>query len=67
MEESGKIPILRVTGPDGEIHDISVEELCMTNNLTYQALVTILVKKKIIEPKELLDEVERVQKDRLGG
>jgi len=67
MEEKEIIsePILRITTPDGKVHDVSVAELCITNNITYQALVTILVRKGLIDPKELLSEVERVQKERL--
>lgn len=58
-------PILRVTTPDGKVHDVSIAELCITNNITYQALVTMLVRKGLIDPKELLAEVERIQKERL--
>jgi hypothetical protein len=60
-----KEPILRINQPDGTIQDISVEELCASNHLTYQALVTLLVRKGVISQDELLDEVMRVQKERL--
>ncbi|RKZ31003.1 hypothetical protein DRQ36_03560 [bacterium] len=63
--ESEREPVLRVQQPDGTIHDVSVEELCVTNNVTYQALVTLLVRKGIIEAEELLKEVERVHNERL--
>ncbi len=66
MTNQKREPILSLTQPDGSIYDVTVEELCLTNNLTYQALVTLLAKKGIIEPEELLAEVERVQKERLG-
>ncbi|MCD6501812.1 hypothetical protein J7L01_04370 [bacterium] len=59
-------PILRIKQADGTLRDISVEQLCVSNHLTYQALVTVLVRKGIISQKELLDEVTRVQKMQLG-
>ena len=67
MSDEKKEPLMRVQTGDGKIHDITVEELTVTNNLTYQALVTLLVKKGIIDPKELMAEVERVQKERLSN
>jgi len=63
--EDKKEPLMTVKRPDGSVHELSVEELCLTNNLTYQALVSLLVKQGIIDPKALLNEVERVQRDRL--
>jgi hypothetical protein len=67
MSDVKKEPLMRVKTADGKVHDVTVEELTVTNNLTYQALVTILVKKGLIEPAELLAEVERVQKERLSN
>ena len=64
INNEDKEVLLRVTQPDGTEHSVTINELCVTNNLTYQALVTLLVKKGVIEPQELLDEVNRVQKER---
>lgn len=44
--------------------EVSFRELCLSNNLSQEALVSLLVKKKIIEPKELLEEIRRVKEER---
>ena len=43
---------------------VSFRELCLSNNLSQEALVSLLVKKKLIEPKELLEEISRVKEER---
>ncbi|UCG60494.1 MAG: hypothetical protein JSV52_09165 [Candidatus Zixiibacteriota bacterium] len=49
---------------DGQERDISFEELALSNNLAQEALVRVLIDKKLIEPKELLDMMENVKKER---
>ena len=49
---------------DGKERDISFEELALSNNLAQEALVRVLIDKKVIEPKELLDMMETVKKER---
>jgi hypothetical protein len=49
---------------DGKEKDISFEELALSNNLAQEALVRVLIEKKIIEPKELLEMMETVKKER---
>lgn len=44
--------------------EVSFRELCLSNNLSQEALVSLLVKKKLIEPKELLEEIRRVKEER---
>lgn len=44
--------------------EVSYRELCLSNNLSQKALVSLLVKKKLIEPKELLEEIKRVKEER---
>jgi hypothetical protein len=44
--------------------EVSYRELCLSNNLSQEALVSLLVKKKLIEPKELLGEIKRVKEER---
>ena len=44
--------------------EVSFRELCLSNNLSQEAIVSLLVKKKIIEPKELLEEIRRVKEER---
>ena len=49
-------------GPD--IRDISYEELALSNNLAQEALVRLLIQKKLFEPKELMEMMEMVKKER---
>ncbi|MDD3731280.1 MAG: hypothetical protein PHU88_02775 [candidate division Zixibacteria bacterium] len=49
---------------DGQVRDISFEELALSNNLAQEALVRLLIEKKFFEPKELLDMMEKVKKER---
>ncbi|MFH1687516.1 MAG: hypothetical protein ABIE70_08350 [bacterium] len=49
---------------DGEERDISYEELALSNNLAQEALVRLLIDKKVFEPKELLEIMEKVKKER---
>lgn len=49
---------------DGKTRDITFQELTLSNNLSQEALVSLLIKKKLIEPQELLDEIKRLQEAR---
>jgi len=49
---------------DGQVREITVEQLLLSNNLTTEALVSLLVKKKLFDPKELLEEIEAVRNER---
>lgn len=49
---------------DGEEKDISFEELALSNNLAQEALVRLLIEKKMFTPQELLDIMEKVKKER---
>ena len=48
---------------DGKVREITVEQLVISNQLSQEALVSLLVRKKIIDPKDLLDEIERIRKE----
>ncbi|OQX88547.1 MAG: hypothetical protein B6D65_05800 [candidate division Zixibacteria bacterium 4484_93] len=50
---------------DGKEVKITYEQLILTNNLTLQALITLLVKKEIVSPEELLAELQLKEKERL--
>lgn len=63
MEEKGKKVALKIFY-NGKWKEVSFEELCLSNNLAQEALVTLLVKKKLIEPKELLQQMEQIRKNR---
>lgn len=49
---------------DGKERFVSYEELALSNNLAQEALVRLLVKKKLIKPDELLEEINTVKSER---
>ena len=49
---------------DGKERDVSFEELALSNNLAQEALVRLLIEKKLFNPKELMDMMERVKQER---
>ncbi len=49
---------------NGEERDVTYEELALSNNLAQEALVRVLIEKKLMEPKELMDMMETVKKER---
>lgn len=49
---------------DGKERDVSYEELALSNNLSQEALVRLLIEKKAFEPKELIEMMEKVKKER---
>lgn len=49
---------------DGKEHLVTFEELTLSNNLAQEALVSLLIKKKIIEGQDLLDEIGRIRQER---
>lgn len=61
MEEK-RIAIKMVV--DGKERDVTFEELALSNNLALEALVRLLVEKKQFEPKELMEAMETVRKER---
>jgi len=63
LEEKDKKVALKIFY-DGKWKEVTFEELCLSNNLAQEALVTLLVKKKMIEPKELLQQMEEIRKNR---
>lgn len=49
---------------DGVQKKVSFEELCLSNTMSIEALVGLLVKKKIISPAELLDAIKATRSER---
>ena len=49
---------------DGEQKAVSFDELCLSNTMSLEALVALLVKKKVFEPQELLDVIKDVKSQR---
>ncbi len=49
---------------DGKEREVTYEELALSNNLSQEALVRLLIDKGLFEPKELIKMMERVKKER---
>ncbi|HBC47865.1 MAG TPA: hypothetical protein DEO84_10730 [candidate division Zixibacteria bacterium] len=49
------------------IHEVTFDELTLSNNLGLEALVTILVEKGIFQAEELQSIMERIRLDRYRG
>ena len=49
---------------NGKERDVSYEELALSNNLAQEALVRVLIEKKLFEPKELMKMMETVKEER---
>jgi len=62
-EEKEKRVALRIFIGDKQ-KDVTYEELCLSNNLAQEALVRLLVRKKLFKTEELLKEIEQVRKER---
>ncbi len=63
IEEKEKKIALRILIGDKQ-KDVTYEELCLSNNLAQEALVRLLLKKKLFKSEELLKEMEQVRKER---
>jgi hypothetical protein len=65
MADEKKIALKIVTG--GQEKEVTFDELTLANNLSQEALVRVLVKKNIVTPQELLEELQRVRQERYSG
>ena len=50
---------------DGKERNISFDELTLSNNLALESLVRVLARKKVVESKELMEEMEKIRKERM--
>ena len=62
-EEKDRRVALKIMMGDQE-REVTFDELVLSNNLAQEALVRLLVEKKIFEPEELAKEMARVRKER---
>jgi uncharacterized LabA/DUF88 family protein len=56
-------PALKVM-VNGKMREISYEELTLSNNLAQEALVRLLIKKNMIDPKEYVEMMNIVKDER---
>ena len=47
-----------------QTRDVTYDELALSNNLSQEALVRLLIEKKLFKPKELMDMMRKVRKER---
>ncbi len=48
----------------GQERDVTYQELALSNNMAQEALVRLLIEKKLITAEELLNMMETVKKER---
>ncbi|MCD4655795.1 hypothetical protein K8T06_17885 [bacterium] len=51
---------------DGKTRDITIKELLLSQNLSLEALTSLLIKKGVFTGEELLDEIKRIQEIHTG-
>ncbi len=61
-DEKNRVAIKMVV--NGQVREITYEELAVSNNLAQEALVRLLIKKGVIDPKELGEEIQAVSNER---
>ena len=54
---------MKITVGDRE-REVTFDELVLSNNLAQEALVRLLIRKKIFKPEELAEEMTKVRKER---
>ncbi|MCD6595239.1 hypothetical protein J7L68_06165 [bacterium] len=57
-------PAMVVKMPDGSERAVSYEELTLSNNLTMEAIVRVLIKKGVFTPDEFVQELEKIETER---
>ncbi len=62
MNEKKK-PILKLV-VDGKEKEVSFEQLTLANNASLEAIMRLLVRKRIIKPQEFVTELKAVEKER---
>jgi hypothetical protein len=63
MSDSEKRVALTITYGDQQ-REITFDELTLSNNFALEAIVKLLVDKKLIDLKELQDTMEQIRKER---
>jgi ABC-type Fe2+-enterobactin transport system substrate-binding protein len=61
MFEKKKVA-MKIQMPDGNVKEVSFEELALSNNLASQALVRLLIKKGVITGEEFMESMQEMQK-----
>ncbi len=62
MNQKDKPKLKMVVG--GKEKEITFEQLALANNASLETLIRLLARKEIIEPKEFMKELRRVEKEK---
>ncbi|MBU0984333.1 MAG: hypothetical protein KKA42_10720 [candidate division Zixibacteria bacterium] len=62
MADDKKVALKMIV--NGKEREVTFEELALSNNLAQEALVRLLIEKKMFEPQELMEMMEKVKKER---
>jgi hypothetical protein len=62
-DDKTRRPLLKIKIGD-QVKHVSFEELTLSNNLATEALVALLVEKRIIKPDEYLKKMQQLRKSR---
>jgi len=60
---SNKRPAL-IISVDGKEREVTFEELTLSNNLTLEVLMRLLIDKKIIDPDEFMTKLQELKNER---
>ncbi|MCI0331479.1 MAG: hypothetical protein L0196_11150 [candidate division Zixibacteria bacterium] len=63
MADEPKKPAIKLVTGD-QVREISYEELALSVHMSQEALVKVLIEKKIISPEEFLKALREVKKER---
>ena len=63
MADEKKRPAIKLVTPDG-VREISYEELALSMHMSHEALIKVLIDKKIISPDEFLKALKEVREER---
>ena len=63
-EQPTGTPAMVIKMPDGSERVVTFEELTITNNITLEALVRILLRKGIITEQDFTEEIAQVTRER---
>ena len=61
-DEDRRVALRVIIG--GKEKEVTFDELVLSNNLAQEALVRLLVRKNVFKPEELVQEMEKVKKER---
>lgn len=62
QQKSGSDDVIMRVIKDGKSRDVTVKEFVLSQNLSLEALTSVLIRKGLITADELLEELDRIRK-----